>query len=190
MASRTLDLPLSPGPIRQLMPAEGAQSMALIARKFRILKCLTRTMKAPFIIPVWLEYPTRCAKHPVTTADGSVPRLSSRWADWRSGRHRLSFCCKYGIWANIDIPVLGQVYRTCRGAVLYCPRAICEVREAAGFSQQRSFIVRVRNPRSLRYAQAAMRFSSRWESPGSRTARLIRRSVSAIAPIAAFQEQS
>lgn len=40
--------------------------------------------------------------------------------------------------------------------------------------------MKVRNPRGLRYAQAATRFSSRWESLGRHTARLIRRSVSAI----------
>ncbi len=47
MASRMLDLPLSPGPMRQFTPFDGVQSSACIERKLRISSLRMRVMFVP-----------------------------------------------------------------------------------------------------------------------------------------------
>lgn len=44
MASRMVDLPLSPGPIRQFTPLDGVQSSVCIERKLRISRRRTRVI--------------------------------------------------------------------------------------------------------------------------------------------------
>ena len=47
IASRILDFPLSPGPMRQLMPGDGAQSSACIDRKLLIFSRRMRATEPP-----------------------------------------------------------------------------------------------------------------------------------------------
>jgi hypothetical protein len=53
IASRMVDFPLSPGPIRQLMPAEGDQVSCLMLRKFSIVIWRIRAMECLNAV-VWI----------------------------------------------------------------------------------------------------------------------------------------
>ena len=53
MASRMVDLPLSPGPIRQFTPGLGSQRRLLTARKFSISSTRTNAILLPPLVRHW-----------------------------------------------------------------------------------------------------------------------------------------